>query len=102
MKKRDWFVKLHMPSQLDTTTSILYIDFVPPIATDVPVTNAVRPMRRTADLTQAQLAAAVGVSRQTIVSIEKGDYGPSVYLALAIAHTLDTTVEALFGEGADQ
>ena len=67
-------------------------------ATEPSATNHVRRFRRTADLTQAQLATDVGVSRQTIVSIERGDYGPSVYLALAIARRLDTTVESLFGD----
>ncbi|MCQ9366752.1 helix-turn-helix transcriptional regulator [Brevibacterium sp. 50QC2O2] len=52
--------------------------------------------RKTSGLTQAQLAGTVGVSRQTIISIERGDYAPSVYLALRIAGTLDATVEDLF------
>lgn len=51
-------------------------------------------------MTQAALAEAVDVSRQTIVSIEAGDYSPSVHLALRIAAVLDTTVEQLFGEEA--
>jgi putative transcriptional regulator len=38
----------------------------------------------------------VSVSRQTIVSIEKGDYAPSVKLALLLAEKLETTVEQLF------
>jgi len=59
-------------------------------------TNEVRRIRRGSDLTQAALAEAIGVSRQTVVSIEKGDYAPSVFLALRLARTLDTTVEALF------
>ena len=46
-----------------------------------------------AELTQAELAAAVGVTRQTIVAVEAGDYAPSVYLALAIADRLSSTVE---------
>jgi putative transcriptional regulator len=54
-------------------------------------------VRRALDLTQAQLATAAEVSRQTIVAVEAGDYAPSVYLALALAARLDTTVEALFG-----
>ncbi len=49
------------------------------------------------ELTQAELAKTVDVSRQTIVSIEGGDYAPSVYLALRIAEVLGTTVEDLFG-----
>ncbi|MEZ5210662.1 MULTISPECIES: helix-turn-helix transcriptional regulator [unclassified Gordonia (in: high G+C Gram-positive bacteria)] len=56
----------------------------------------VRAARTRAGLRQADLATAVGVSRQTIVSLERGDYSPSVYLALRIARTLGSTVEELF------
>ncbi len=59
--------------------------------------NQVRRARHLAGLTQAQLASAVGASRQTMVAIEAGDYAPSVYLALRLAAVLDTTVERLFG-----
>jgi putative transcriptional regulator len=62
--------------------------------------NAVRRARLMAELTQAELAAAAGVTRQTIVAVEAGDYAPSVYLALAIADRLHSTVEELFGETA--
>jgi putative transcriptional regulator len=48
------------------------------------------------ELSQQQLADMVGISRQTIVSIEKGDYAPSVKLALLLARKLETTVEQLF------
>jgi len=48
------------------------------------------------ELSQQQLADMVSVSRQTIVSIEKGDYAPSVKLALLLANVLETTVEELF------
>ena len=58
--------------------------------------NRVRGMRLARDLTQAELAAAIGVSRQTVVAIEAGDYAPSVYLALAVAAVLGETVESLF------
>lgn len=61
-----------------------------------PRANAVRRYRRLADVTQAQLAEQVDVSRQTIVSIESGGYAPSVYLALALAEQLGTSVETLF------
>lgn len=57
----------------------------------------IRAHRRQAGLTQQGLASAVHVSRQTIITMESGDYAPSVYLALAVARTLDTTVEALWG-----
>jgi len=48
------------------------------------------------ELSQQQLAEMVSVSRQTIVSIEKGNYAPSVKLALLLAKVLETSVEELF------
>lgn len=59
-------------------------------------TNSVRANRQAAGLTQAELAAAADVTRQTVVAIEAGDYNPSVYLALALAARLNSTVETLF------
>ncbi len=47
-------------------------------------------------MTQAELSELVGVSRQTIIAVEQGDYAPSVYLALKIARALGGTVEELF------
>lgn len=68
--------------------------------------NAVRKYRTRQKLTQEELAAQVGVSRQTIIAIEKGGYTPSVTLALKLAHGLRSTVEHLFwlenGEQADE
>lgn len=63
--------------------------------------SPIRDRRKVDKLTQAELADAVGVSRQTIVAIEKGDYSPSVFLALRIARELDTTVEELFSTDAN-
>ncbi|WP_042380830.1 helix-turn-helix transcriptional regulator [Corynebacterium resistens] len=60
--------------------------------------NSLRTARRDAPLTQLQLAEAVGVSRQTIANIERGDYSPSVHLALNICRCLNKTVEEVFGE----
>jgi putative transcriptional regulator len=48
------------------------------------------------EMTQQELADRVGVTRQTIVSIEKGRYNPSVGLALRIAAVFGETVESLF------
>lgn len=48
------------------------------------------------ELSQQQLAKMVSVSRQTIVSIERGDYAPSVKLALLLAEKLGAKVEELF------
>ncbi len=59
--------------------------------------NRVRQVRLIAELTQAELAEVTGVTRQTIVAVEAGDYAPSVYLALAIGERLGSTVEELFG-----
>jgi putative transcriptional regulator len=59
--------------------------------------NPVRVRRRALRTTQAELAEASDVSRQTIIAIEQGDYAPSVFLALRIARTLGSTVEDLFG-----
>lgn len=56
----------------------------------------VRERRRECRITQAELAADVGVSRQTIISIERAEHAPSVYLALRIARRLDESVETLF------
>ena len=56
----------------------------------------VRARRKELGLTQVDLAAAVGVSRQTVITLETGDYAPSVYLALRVARTLRTTVEDLW------
>ena len=60
--------------------------------------NRVRSCRLSVDMTQAELAAAVDVSRQTVNALEAGNYAPSVFLALRIAKLLSTTVETLFEE----
>lgn len=57
---------------------------------------SLRDLRKAAGLTQGQLGEYAGVTRQTIAAIEKGDYAPSVYLALRIARRLGSTVEHLF------
>ena len=61
------------------------------------VRNHVRRHRRQLhDMTQQELADRVGVTRQTILSIERGRYNPSVGLALELAEAFDVPVEALF------
>ena len=52
--------------------------------------------RAAKDLSQQQLAETVGVSRQTINAIEKGDYNPTIKLCLAICKALDKTLDELF------
>jgi putative transcriptional regulator len=58
--------------------------------------NDVRRLRAARDLSQAALAAALGVSRQTINAIETGRYLPSLPLALALARFFETSVEEIF------
>jgi len=55
-----------------------------------------RHRRQVHDMTQQELADRVGVTRQTIVSIERGRYNPSVGLAIRLAETLAVPVETLF------
>lgn len=50
------------------------------------------------DWSQQQLADAVGVSRQTVNAIEKGDYNPTIRLCLAICKALGCTLDDLFWE----
>jgi len=56
----------------------------------------VRQLRLTRGLSQAALGDALGVSRQTVNSIETGRYLPSLPLAIALARFFDTTVEEVF------
>ena len=58
--------------------------------------NEVRTLRGDRDLSQQQLGEAMGVSRQTINSIEKERYTPSLPLAIALARFFDRTVEEIF------
>lgn len=60
------------------------------------INNKVNEYRTKRGMTQEALAAAVGVTRQTIISIEKGNYTPSVLLALKIAAVFAVPVEVIF------
>lgn len=60
------------------------------------VSNFVQDYRNKNKVTQEELGKAVGVTRQTIIAIEKGNYTPSVLLAIKIAEYFTTTVEKLF------
>jgi putative transcriptional regulator len=60
------------------------------------ITNSVGKKRIAKGITQEELAEALGVSRQTIVALEKGNYSPSVILALKIAKYFKTSVEEVF------
>ena len=54
--------------------------------------------RAAKDLSQEELARRVGVSRQTILAIEKGEYNPTLRLCLDICRVLDKTLDDLFWE----
>ena len=60
------------------------------------IVNAVRRHRLTRDITQSELADLLGVTRQTVLSIEKGKYTPSIGLALRLAEIFGVSVETLF------
>lgn len=60
--------------------------------------NAVRDLRELRGLSQAALGNALGVSRQTINSIETGKYDPSLPLAFVIARYFDHTIEEVFDD----
>lgn len=58
--------------------------------------NKTRELRKEQGLTQAELAEALGVSRQTVNAIENGDYNPSTSLAIKLSVYFDTTVNEMF------
>ena len=62
----------------------------------MPVQNRLKDFRSNVGLNQQEMGERVGVSRQTISLIERGDYSPSVTLALKIARFFETTVEEIF------
>jgi putative transcriptional regulator len=63
---------------------------------DAKLDNRLRVARARVDMTQAELAEAIGVTRKTVNSIENGHYVPSTRLALLLARELESTVEELF------
>ncbi len=60
------------------------------------VRNRLRELRARHGLTQEALAEAIGVSRQTIIALEKGRYNPSLQVALLIARVFNEPVESIF------
>ena len=58
--------------------------------------NTIKVQRAIKDVTQAQLAEIIGVSRQTINAMEKNKYVPSTLLALKLARFFEVTVETIF------
>ena len=61
------------------------------------VTNSIRRLRfERGEMTQAELAERVGVTRQTVIAIEQGRYSPSLEMAFQIAHALRVPLEDVF------
>lgn len=62
----------------------------------MPLYNCLKDYRKKLGVNQQQMGALVGTSRQTISQIERGDYSPSVTLALKLAKACDVKVEDIF------
>ena len=62
----------------------------------MPLQNRLKEFRAARGINQSELGQLVHVSRQTISMIERGDYSPSVTLALKIAHAFSVSVEDIF------
>lgn len=62
----------------------------------MPLANRVKELRAAKGLNQQELGALVGASRQTVSLIERGDYNPSVTLALRIARVFGISVDEVF------
>ncbi len=58
--------------------------------------NNLEAMRKARGISQEELAWAMGVSRQTIISLEKGRYNPSIILAFKLAGYFGTSIENIF------
>ncbi len=68
----------------------------------MPLYNKLKEYRAKLGVNQQQMGALVGTSRQTISQIERGDYSPSVTLALKIAKVCNATVEDIFSYEEDE
>jgi len=73
-------------------------DIPAPVIPDQPpgISTRVREQRTRREMSQGELAAVLGVSRQTVISIENGHYLPSLPLAFQIARFFDLTVDKMF------
>ena len=72
------------------------------MAKDLPFTNRVKELRELNNMTQAELAEAIGMTRQTVLAIERGKYSPSLEaafrIALALRHPLTDVFVWLEGD----
>jgi putative transcriptional regulator len=62
----------------------------------LPIDNRVRAMREERGLSQSELGAAIGVTRQTVAAIERRHYSPSLEVAFRLAHAFGCGIEELF------
>jgi putative transcriptional regulator len=62
----------------------------------LPIANKVREAREARGMTQSELGAAIGMTRQTIAAIEQRRYSPSLESAFRLARLFETSVDALF------
>ncbi len=58
--------------------------------------NRLKELREKTSMTQEDLASKVGVSRQTVISLERGKYNPSLILACKLARIFNSTIEDIF------
>ncbi len=68
----------------------------------MPLYNRLKEYRAKINVNQTEMGNLIGVSRQTISQIERGDYSPSVTLALKIAQVFDAKVEDIFSYREDE
>ncbi|MFC7291628.1 helix-turn-helix transcriptional regulator [Hirschia litorea] len=66
------------------------------MAKALPFSNAILELRKEKKITQQELADAIGMTRQTIVAIEKGKYSPSLEAAFKISHVLGVGITDVF------
>ncbi len=85
-----------MTSQLDRVESLLYSGLESQLDMAQGITNRVKELRSAQGWTQEQLAQAVGVSRQSINSIERNRYVPSLELALMFARVFGISTDQIF------
>lgn len=85
-----------MSSRLDILDLRIYIELESELDMAETITNRVKELRGERGWTQQQLAAAVGVSRQSVNSIERNRYVPSLPLALKFAKVFETSTDDIF------
>lgn len=68
----------------------------------MPLNNRLKEYRAKINVNQTEMGNLIGVSRQTISQIERGDYSPSVNLALKIAKTFNASMENIFSYEEDE